>query len=164
MSIKTRKEKSTPVLNAIRHLCPNLLFLCTPTFTKELRFHVTSVVIQRALGHHYNGIKRTTMKNKKSLIATLVITKAKEKISVSILNQNMDQNVSTVKLASIPQQQGKLSVSILNQNMDQNGSTVKLVSTPHQAPHMSGTTLKECMELLFSIVMNANISAIRLVH
>ena len=136
MSMKIKTERSLPVLNAIRHLCPNLLFLCTPTFTKELRFHVTSVVIQRALGHHYNVIKRTTMKNKKSLIATLVITKAREKISVSILNQNMDQNVSTVKLASIPQQQEELSVSMLNQNMDQNGSTVKLVSIPQPAPHI----------------------------
>ena len=136
MSMKIKKERSTPVLNATRHLCPNLLFLCTPTFTKELRFHVTSVVIQRALGQHYNVIKRTTMKNRKSLIATLVITKAREKISVSILNQNMDQNVSTVKLASIPRKQEKISMRMLNQNMDQNSSAVKLVSIPQQAPHI----------------------------
>ena len=132
MSIKTRKEESTPVLTAIRHICPKFPLLCTPTFTKECRFHVTIALIQRALSHYYEVIKRTTMKNKKSLIATLVITKAREKISVSILNQNMDQNVSTVKLASIPQQQEKISVSTLNQNMDQNGSAVKLASTPQQ--------------------------------
>ena len=75
-------------------------------------------------------MKRTTMKNKKFFIVTLVITKAREKISVSILDQNMDQNVSTVKLASIPQQQEKISVSTLNQNMDQNSSAVKLASIP----------------------------------
>ena len=76
------------------------------------------------------------MKNKKFLTATLVITKAREKISVSILNQNMDQNVSTVKLASIPRKQEKISMRMLNQNMDQNSSAVKLVSIPQQAPHI----------------------------
>ena len=136
MSMKIKKEKSTPVLNAIRHICLNLLLLCTPSFTKECRFHVTIVLIRRALWNYFEIMKRTTMKDRISLIATVVITKAREEISANMLNRNIDQN----------------------------GSAVKLASTPQQGPQIWGTTLKECMEILFSIVMNANISAIQLVH
>ena len=54
--------------------------------------------------------------------------------------------------------------NISNRHMDQNGSTVTLVTTHQQGPYIWGPMLKGFMEMLFSTVVNANISAIRRIH
>ena len=103
-STKTKKEKSIPVLNAIRLICENILFLRISKFTKEFHFHVTSVIIQQAESAIYGRITRAPMKNSRYLIVTHVITKAKGEIFSAISKQNMDQNDSPVTPVITPQQ------------------------------------------------------------